>query len=340
MTKPNIIRQDEINVIFVRSELDDARLTPHEFRIYAHIARRSNCFASLESMADICQMSQATIKRVLASLKEKGMIDLISRPGTTHLISITPPRVWSDQTWANIELSREVVLRGVERPEPSSQGATHDPKPGLADQATQLTDSSLPSSQGATKDIPLRESHKREQGADAIASPQLSEELRSIEADPPSPTQSAAHPPTPRKTAPICPWHLDHGLSLPEPLRTTECLESARLWLQYKRETRSRLCKTGFETQMKQWARDFTPETLPAAIERSMSRGWKGVFPPDGDRKRDSAHTQPQRDPAAVLYDEIRACRGWPQHMEHDKATDEEKAQYASLKAKRKELIQ
>ncbi len=72
-----------------------------------------------------------------------------------------------------------------------------------------------------------------------------------------------------------------------------------------------------------------------------MALNYQGVYArPEDKGKRDSAHTQPQCDPAAVLYDEIRACRGWPQHMEHDKATDDEKAQYASLKAKRKELLQ
>jgi len=196
VTKPNIIRQDEINVIFVRSELDDARLTPHEFRIYAHIARRSNCFASLESMADICQMSQATIKRVLASLKEKGMIDLISRPGTTHLISITPPRVWSDQTWANIELSRKVVLHGVERLEPSSQGATLDGEPS--------SQGANGSSQGATKDIPLRESHIKE-GEEASDSADAAPEETAFpksKAPVSHPKHSAPPPPTPKVKAP------------------------------------------------------------------------------------------------------------------------------------------
>lgn len=313
MTTPNIIRQDEINVIFVRSELDDARLTPHEFRIYAHIARRSNCFASLESMADICQMSQATIKRVLASLKEKGMIDLISRPGTTHLISITPPRVWSDQTWANIELSRKVVLHGVERPEPSSQGAARETNPAQPELPTQLTGSYPPSSQGATKDIPLRESQVREEKTVAAeAAPLPPEELRSLKAKPHSPTPSSAPAPSP------CPWHLQHGVSLPESLRTQNCLEAAKLWLQYKRERDSSYKRTGLQTMVGVWGRGFTPATFPRAVEHSVASNYQGLYPhPDDKGKRDSAPKPAYDDPfpgmTTVTLADINAKFGYGQ---------------------------
>lgn len=46
----------------VRSDLDDYGLTPHEFRVYAHIVRRTGgidgeCFARLELIAALCEMS-------------------------------------------------------------------------------------------------------------------------------------------------------------------------------------------------------------------------------------------------------------------------------------------
>ncbi len=192
VTPPNIIRQDEINVIFVRSELDDARLTAYEFRVYAHIARRSNCYASLESMADICQMSQAQIKRVMTSLKQKGMIDVISRPGSTNLISITPPRAWSEDTWRQIEVSRKALAGGVRKEAPSSVGATHPALPELP-----------PSSVGATKDIPIRESQLREETVAAEAAPLPSEtSFPKSKAPVPHPKNSASPPPTPKAKAP------------------------------------------------------------------------------------------------------------------------------------------
>jgi len=192
VTPPNIIRQDEINVIFVRSELDDARLTAYEFRVYAHIARRSNCYASLESMADICQMSQAQIKRVMTSLKQKGMIDVISRPGSTNLISITPPRAWSEDTWRQIEVSRKTLAGGIRKEAPSSVGATHPALPELP-----------PSSVGATKDIPLREPQLREETVAAEAALLPEETLfPKSKAPVPHPKNSAAPPPTPKAKAP------------------------------------------------------------------------------------------------------------------------------------------
>lgn len=176
---------------------------------------------------------------------------------------------------------------------------------------------------------------KEEKGDAAEAAPLPPEELRSLKAKPHSPTPSCDPTPSP------CPWYLDHGYSLPENLRTKGCLEAAKAWLQHKREKRQKMTKSAVERAVKRWGREYTPATFVRAVEHSIETGWAGVFPcPEDKGKRDSAHTQPQRDPAAVLYDEIRACRGWPQHMEHDKATDEEKARYASLKAKRKELLQ
>lgn len=101
--KRNIVRQDELNAIFVRSELDDAGLTPFEFRVYAHIARRADCYAALDTIANICRMSRSQVKRVTRSLQEKGMIHVVDSVGGTKTLSLTPPRLWSDSVRAHIE---------------------------------------------------------------------------------------------------------------------------------------------------------------------------------------------------------------------------------------------
>jgi hypothetical protein len=255
MIAPNIIRQDEVNVIFVRSELDDARLTAYEFRVYAHIARRSNCFASLESMADICQMSESQIKRVMASLKEKGMIHIISRPGTTNLISITPPRIWSEDTWRQIELSRRAFVEGIEgsqEGEGSSVGATHPALPELP-----------PSSTRATKDIPLRKSPLREgeeQPSDsADGEPR---ETVSPQGKPPvsHPKSSAPPPPTPRQRNLLGETMLEVCWGIADYTKAT-----AAQW--------SLASKTLKE--LKQVQPDLTPEMLREFAAR-MRREWDG----------------------------------------------------------------
>ena len=73
-------------------------------------------------------------------------------------------------------------------------------------------------------------------------------------------------------------WHLEHGVEVPDSLQSDQCLEALKKWLAYKKETRSAYKKIGLETALTKWSREFTKETLPEAVERSIAAGWKGLF--------------------------------------------------------------
>lgn len=188
MIPPNIIRQDEVNVIFVRSELDDAGLNPFEFRVYAHIARRSNCYAKMDNIGAICGMSGRQARRSLASLAEKGMIELIERAGSTHMITLMPPRNWSESVWSEIRKNRSGW--GSEYPNKGTDSQSGEG--GLIVRGGR-TDS-------PPKDIPLRESPLREGEQPSDFADGEARETASPRSKPPvsHPKNSAPPPPTPR----------------------------------------------------------------------------------------------------------------------------------------------
>jgi len=144
----------------------------------------------------------------------------------------------------------------------------------------------------ASEYVSPQEDNQAEKTVAAEAAPIPPQELRSLKAKPHSPTPSSAAPPSP------CPWHLDHGLSLPENLRTQTCLDAARAWLQHKREKRQRMTKSAVQRAVARWGREYTAITFVRAVEHSIETGWAGVFPcPDDKGQRNNAPAPDYEDP-------------------------------------------
>lgn len=80
------------------------------------------------------------------------------------------------------------------------------------------------------------------------------------------------------KEAPPSPWDVGFGVELPENLRTENCLQAVKLWLQYKSEKREGYKKTGLSMSLSKWANEFTASEFPSAVENSIAAGWKGIF--------------------------------------------------------------
>ena len=99
----------------------------------------------------------------------------------------------------------------------------------------------------------------------------------------PSPT------PTPNNkkdtAAPKSPWDVGFGVELPESLRTDSCLQSVKLWLQYKAEKREGYKKTGLAASLAKWSREFSSADFPTAVENSIASGWKGIFPKNNQQQ-------------------------------------------------------
>jgi len=76
-----MIRQSHegYNVAFIPSALDDAKLDPYAFRVYAHLARRANkktgeAWPSLKSVGERTSMSPRKVRDCLRELERRNML--------------------------------------------------------------------------------------------------------------------------------------------------------------------------------------------------------------------------------------------------------------------------
>ncbi|MGY8644304.1 MAG: helix-turn-helix domain-containing protein [Verrucomicrobiales bacterium] len=76
--------------IFVRSEIDDAGLSPSEFRVYARIARRGDCYERVGSIAKGCLLHPDTVRKAVKKLKSLRLISIRPRPGFSNKMRILP----------------------------------------------------------------------------------------------------------------------------------------------------------------------------------------------------------------------------------------------------------
>ena len=97
-----------------------------------------------------------------------------------------------------------------------------------------------------------------------------------------------------RSDEPSSPWEVAFGLALPESLQTNNCLEAAKLWLEYKRERKESYKPTGLKASLSVWAKEFTAAEFPSAVEMSMARSWMGVTKVD-QRQAGSPQQQTRR---------------------------------------------
>ena len=80
---------------FIPAKLDDAELTPHEFRLFCRIARRGDCTESVGGIASATNMHSDTVRAGLKTLRRAQMIETVDRPGTTNIHRVNPPSEWS-----------------------------------------------------------------------------------------------------------------------------------------------------------------------------------------------------------------------------------------------------
>lgn len=76
----------------IHSTVDDAGLSPREFRVLAAVCRRCGdggngrqCDASIKTLAATCKIHEDTAREILARLIELGWIEMIERPGRSKV---------------------------------------------------------------------------------------------------------------------------------------------------------------------------------------------------------------------------------------------------------------
>jgi DNA-binding transcriptional regulator GbsR (MarR family) len=112
--------ENEKSWIYVNNVLDDYGLDPYEFRIYAHVARRTGgrtqgeFFASLKKTAEICKMSVRKVQYALKVLCDAGfLVQLQQRKGRTNKYQLAPRSSWV--TASNLAEIRKKSLSSAKR---------------------------------------------------------------------------------------------------------------------------------------------------------------------------------------------------------------------------------
>lgn len=88
------------SIAFIHNLLDEYGLDPYEFRLYAHMVRRTGgkpdgvCFASLRKTAEICKMSTRKAQQGIKVLVEANLLTQTKRTGRTDEYRVTPFGDW------------------------------------------------------------------------------------------------------------------------------------------------------------------------------------------------------------------------------------------------------
>ena len=135
--------------IITSSAVDDADLSPVEFRVLAHICRRAgdgDCWAGTKSVAKVCRVNLKTARKAVAVLVEKGWVKSMTRNGQTTVLTPCFPDQKTAATLPN------PIPYPIEYP---SQSDTHHPTQSDTPHPTQ---SDTP--EGYPIRIPKKETHK------------------------------------------------------------------------------------------------------------------------------------------------------------------------------------
>ena len=73
---------------FIPACLDDAGLTPREFRVFCRVARCGECYQSLDTMAKGCGLHRQTVQSALKLLVKSGFIECKEQPGRPSLYRV------------------------------------------------------------------------------------------------------------------------------------------------------------------------------------------------------------------------------------------------------------
>jgi hypothetical protein len=87
-------------VVFIHIRLDELGLTPEEFRIYCHLARRAGkkmAWPSVGKISEDCMIGHNMVRTALQSLAAAQLITIEIIPGGSNHYRLTDPEDWKPQ---------------------------------------------------------------------------------------------------------------------------------------------------------------------------------------------------------------------------------------------------
>ena len=120
LTKP-LTSLPPASVAFIHNYLDEYSLDPYEFRLYAHVVRRTGgkpegvCFASLKKIAQTCKMSTRKAQQAMQVLIKANLVSQNKRGGRTDEYRVKPASEWAPRQ--QLDEIREEVRSKKEKTE-------------------------------------------------------------------------------------------------------------------------------------------------------------------------------------------------------------------------------
>lgn len=121
------------NLLFVRSVIDDAGLTPNEFRLICHFARRGTCYSSLAKIAYVTEMSVRTVQKTLKFLVEEGLVLKEAHPGRQDIYRLPEPATLAKKLQSG-KLQERKILKNKEFEQKKSKQKLEDEELVLKDE--------------------------------------------------------------------------------------------------------------------------------------------------------------------------------------------------------------
>jgi len=76
---------------FIPSWLDDLQLDVYQFRLYCHVLRRGELYASVESICQTCGFDRKKLFQTIVSLEAKSLLSVTREKGKTNRIKALQP---------------------------------------------------------------------------------------------------------------------------------------------------------------------------------------------------------------------------------------------------------
>ena len=92
--KGNAVTPKITSSAFIHSSLDEAGLSPSEFRVFCHVARRGECTAAIKKIAEFCRLHEDTVRLILKRLTRSRMLIRTLRSGKTTSYKTAPINTW------------------------------------------------------------------------------------------------------------------------------------------------------------------------------------------------------------------------------------------------------
>ncbi len=96
---------------FIPSWLDDLQLDVYQFRLYCHVLRRGELYASVESICQTCGFDRKKLFQTIVSLEAKSLLSVTREKGKTNRIKALQPVPKTEQEVCRKRNTKDTPLK-------------------------------------------------------------------------------------------------------------------------------------------------------------------------------------------------------------------------------------